>query len=126
MARKRIIWVGSSEKDFLAFPDDVQSDMEGALTYASLGGKAEHVKPLKGFSGASVLEILEDDSSGTYRCIYTVKYPTRIYVLHAFKKKSHKGISTPKEHIDMVERRLKRAAELEVEFLKQEKKGKGS
>ena len=100
--------------------------MEDALIYASLGGKAEHVKPLKGFSGASVLEIPEDDSSGTYRCMYTVKYPTRIYVLHAFKKKSRKGISTPKEHMDMVKRRLKRAAELEAEFLKQEKKGKGS
>ncbi len=126
MARKQIIWIGSSEKDFLAFPDDVQSDMDDALTFARLGGKAEHVKPLKGFSGASVLEIPEDDSSGTYRCIYTVKYPTRIYVLHAFKKKSRKGISTPKEHMDMVKRRLKRAAELELEFLKQEKKGKGS
>lgn len=126
MARKHIIWVGSSEQDFLGFPGDVQDNMDGALTFASLGGKAEHVKPLKGFSGASVLEISESDSHGTYRCIYTVKYRTRIYVLHSFKKKSHKGITTPKEHMDMVKRRLKRAAELEAEFLKHEKKGKES
>ena len=99
--------------------------MEGALTFARLGGKAEHAKPLKGFAGASVLEISESDSNGTYRCIYTVKYRTRIYVLHAFQKKSHKGIATPKEHIDMIKRRLKRAAEIEAEFLEQEKKKKG-
>ena len=126
MARKQIVWVDSSQKDFLEFPSDVQYNMDGVLTFASLGGKAENVKPLKGFSGASVLEISESDSHGTFRCIYTVKYTTRIYVLHAFQKKSHKGISTPKEHIDMVKRRLKRAAEREAEFLKQEKGGKGS
>ena len=118
VARKQIIWVDSSEKDFLAFPGDVQDNMDGALTFASLGGKAENVKPLKGFSGASVLEISESDSHGTFRCIYTVKYQTRIYVLHAFQKKS----STPKGHIDMVKRRLKRAAEREAEYLKQERK----
>ena len=86
MARKQLIWVGSSEKDFLAFPDDVQSDMEDALTFARLGGKAEHVKPLKGFSGASVLEISESNSSGTYRCIYTVKFRTAIYVFTCISK----------------------------------------
>lgn len=126
MARKHIVWVGSSEKDFLKFPDDVRSDIEDALIYASLGGKAEHVKPLKGFSGASVLEVIEDDQSGTYRCVYTVRFQSAIYVLHAFQKKSRKGISTPKEHIDMVERRLKRAAEIEAEFLMQRKKGERS
>lgn len=126
MARKHIVWVGSSEKDFLKFPDDVRSDIEDALIYASLGEKAEHVKPLKGFSGASVLEVIEDDQSGTYRCVYTVRFQSAIYVLHAFQKKSRKGISTPKEHIDMVERRLKRAAEIEAEFLMQRKKGERS
>jgi phage-related protein len=73
-----------------------------------------------------VLEIVESDRSGTYRCVYTVKFQTGIYVLHAFQKKSHKGIATSKQDIDMIKRRLKRAAELDAELRKQEKKGKGS
>jgi phage-related protein len=124
VVRKPIFWVDSAEKDFSAFPEKVHENMESALAFARLGGKAEHAKPLKGFPGASVLEISESDSHGTYRCIYTVKFRTRIYVLHAFQKKSHKGITTPKEHIDMIKRRLKRAAEIEAEILQHEKKGK--
>ena len=125
MAR-RLFWVDSSEKDLLAFPEEVYENIKGALYFALAGGKAQHVKPLKGFSGASVLEIVESDPSGTYRCVYTVKFQTGIYVLHAFQKKSHKGIATSKQDIDMIKRRLKRATELDAEVRKQEKKGKGS
>jgi phage-related protein len=99
--------------------------MGRALLYAQEGVKSAKAKPLQGFSGASVLEIVESDPSGTYRCMYTVKFQTGIYVLHAFQKKSRKGIATPKEHIDMVGRRLKRAAEIDAEITEQEKKRKG-
>jgi phage-related protein len=99
--------------------------MGRALRYAQEGGKAIHAKPLQGFSGASVLEIVESDPNGTYRCMYTVKFPRGIYVLHAFQKKSRKGIATPKEHIDMVKRRLKQATEIDTEMSTQEKKEKG-
>ena len=122
---RRLIWVESSQKDFLMFPREVQRCMGYALRYAQEGEKAAKAKPLQGFSGASVLEIVEIDLGGTYRCIYTVQFQTGIYVLHAFQKKSHKGIATPKEHIDMVKRRLKRAAEINTEIIEQEKKGKG-
>ena len=100
--------------------------MLGALRFAQKGGKGAHTKPLQGFSGTSVLEIVASDSSGTYRCMYTVKFQTGIYVLHAFQKKSRKGIATPKEHIDMVKRRLKQAVEMDAEITEQEKKEKGS
>lgn len=122
MARK-LIWVGSSQKDFSAFPEKVKNDMITALGFAQEGLKAEHVKPLKGFSGASILEIVESDPSGTYRGVYTVRFQTGIYVLHAFQKKSRKGIATPQEHIDMIKRRLKIAAEWDAETIAQEKKG---
>jgi len=120
---RKLIWVGSSEKDFLAFPGKVQDDMKTALILAQEGIKAEHAKPLKGFSGANVLEIVESDSSGTFRCVYTVRFQTGIYVLHAFQKKSRKGIATPQEHIDMIKRRLKIAIELNDEAIAREKKG---
>ena len=122
MAR-RLIWVGSSQKDLSEFPEQVKDDILTSLGLAQEGLKAEHAKPLKGFSGASVLEIVENDPSGTYRCVYTVQFQTGIYILHVFQKKSRKGIATPQEHIDMVKRRLKIAAEWHAETIAREKKG---
>jgi phage-related protein len=69
-------------------------------------------KPLKGFGGAGVLELMEDDAGGTYRAVYTVRYTTAVYVLHVFQKKSKRGRATPQSDIDLVELRLKRAAAL--------------
>ena len=123
MAR-RLVWLGSSYKDFLEFPQEVKRDVLAALLLAKKGEKAVHAKPLLGFSGASVLEIVERDPSGTYRCIYTVKFPSAVYVLHAFQKKSHRGIATPKEDIEMIKRRLKLAGETDAEITKREKKGR--
>ena len=110
MARK-LIWVGSSLKDFSTFPLEVRDDMLAALDIAREGGKAASAKPLQGFSGASVLEIVEGDPSGTYRCMYTVKFRTGIYVLHAFQKKSKTGIKTPQSDIDLIRRRYNVAVE---------------
>ena len=83
-------------------------------------------KPLRGFGGAGVLEIVEDHSSGTYRAVYTVRFAGRIYVLHAFQKKSRSGIKTPKSEIDLVKARLRIAAELQEEWLRKQKGAKGS
>jgi len=117
---RRLIWVGSCQKDFLLFPEEVRNEISFALYLAQVGKKAENAKPLKGFSGASVLEIVKHDSSGTYRCVYVVKFETGVYALHAFQKKSRKGIATPKEHIEMIKRRLRLAADMDV----REKKGR--
>ena len=68
-----------------------------------------NAKPLRGFVGAGVLEIVENHDGNTYRAVYTVKFAGAVYALHAFQKKSKKGIQTPKSHLDLVRERLRRA-----------------
>lgn len=101
-------WVGSSKKDYQAFPAGVQDDMGYALGVAQLGGRHPHAKPWKG-EGPGVMEIVEDHRGDTYRAVYTVKFPGAVYVLHAFQKKSKTGIKTPMEDVKLVGERLKRA-----------------
>jgi phage-related protein len=106
---KPLEWVGSSLEDLKDFPEDVQGEIGYALYLAQIGDKHPDTKPLKGFKGASVLEIVEDFDRDTYRAIYTVKLPKAVYVLHVFQKKSKHGIATPKQDIDLIEARLERA-----------------
>ena len=82
-----------------------------ALYQAQLGLKAVSAKPLRGFGGAGVLEIVEDHQTDTYRAVYTVKFSEFVYVLHAFQKKSRKGSATPKSEIDLIKKRLNAAQE---------------
>ncbi len=103
-------WIGSSKKDFLAFPGPVIDRMGYALGVAQLGGKHPHAKPWKG-EGGGVFELVEDYSGDTYRAIYTVRFAGAIYVLHAFQKKSAKGIATAKADIAMIKARLRLAHE---------------
>jgi len=88
---KPVIWIGSSHEDWKTFPDDVQDVMGYALHLAQCGEKSLNSKPLTGFKGASVLEIMDDYQGDTYRAVYTVKFQEVVYVLHAFQKKSKKG-----------------------------------
>ncbi|MDQ3255420.1 MAG: type II toxin-antitoxin system RelE/ParE family toxin, partial [Acidobacteriota bacterium] len=92
-------------------PAEVRSVLGFALFQAQLGRKPASAKPLSGFGGAGVLEIVVDFQTDTYRAVYTVKFNDRIYVLHAFQKKSKRGISTPKAEIDLIKSRLKLAEE---------------
>lgn len=69
-----LLWVGSSKKDLAAMPDDVQDIFGYALHLAQLGYKHSQAKPLKGFRGAGVLEVVEDHHGDTYRAVYTVRY----------------------------------------------------
>mgnify|MGYP001803149090 FL=1 len=108
---KPVEWIGSSLNDLKEFPEEVQQVVGYALYLAQCGEKHENAKPLKGFKGAGMLEIVEDFDSNTYRAIYTVKLADVIYVLHAFQKKSKRGISTPKQDIELIEARFKRAKE---------------
>ena len=101
-------WVGSSKKDFRVFPPEVVSAMGYALSAAQLGGKHPHAKPWKG-EGGGVFEVVEDFSGDTYRAVYTVRFAEVIYVLHAFQKKSAKGIETAKTDVAMIKARLKLA-----------------
>lgn len=106
---KPIIYLGSVRRDILEFPEDVQHDIFYALEEAVDGTMGTHVKPLKGFKGASVLEIVESFDGNAYRAVYTVRFKNAIYVLHAFMKKSKSGIATPRNEIEMIERRLRLA-----------------
>jgi phage-related protein len=109
---KPLVWVRSSKDDLKKFPRTAQSHLGFALKVAQSGGKHPDAKPMKGFGGASVIEIVEDYDGDTYRAVYTVKFSEAIYVLHAFQKKSKSGIATPKHDLDLIEEKLRRAREL--------------
>lgn len=92
-----------------ALPTGVRRTFGLALYAAQAGVTPPIAKPLKGFGGAGVLELLEDDRSGTYRAVYTVRFATAVYVLHVFQKKSKHGIATPRRDLDLIEERLRTA-----------------
>ncbi|MDA0205234.1 MAG: type II toxin-antitoxin system RelE/ParE family toxin [Acidobacteria bacterium] len=102
-------WVGSSLRDLKTFPRAVQRDIGQAIFAAQCGEDYPPIKALKGFKGASVLEIVAPFDADTYRAVYTVRFGAAIYVLHAFKKKSMKGSKTPKKEIDLIKIRLELA-----------------
>jgi phage-related protein len=108
---KPVRWIGSSREDVRHFPEPVRLRVGGALWDAQLGRKALWVKPLRGFGGAGVLEVVDDYDEDTYRAVYTVRFSGVVYVLHAFQKKSTGGIATPRHVIALIEQRLRRARE---------------
>lgn len=114
MALKRLFWIASSKKDLLSLPAEVQDDFGYSLYLAQLGKKPDEAKPLLGFGGAGVLELVDNHDGDTYRAVYTVRFQEAIFVLHCFQKKSKSGISTPQQDIDLIKTRLK-AAEKEYE-----------
>ena len=93
---------------FLGFPEPVKDEMGNALGLAQFGGKHPSAKPWKG-QGPGVFELIENHDGNTYRAVYTVRFEEVAYVLHAFQKKSPRGVRTARGDIDLVERRLKAA-----------------
>jgi phage-related protein len=114
-AERPLIWMGSSRRDLRSFPRQVRRDIGHALYAAQQGETDPAAKPLKGFSGRSVLEIIADYHGDTWRAVYTVRFPEAVYVLHAFQKKSKKGIGTPKQDMDLLHQRLGEAERLHRE-----------
>ena len=110
-ALRTLDFIGSSREDLREFPDEVKQDVGYALFEAQQGQKSEAAKPLKGFGGAGVLEIIERFDGDTYRAVYTVKFREVVYVLHCFQKKSKGGMKTPQQDIDLIQRRLRTAEE---------------
>lgn len=90
-------------------PKGVRMKVGDALYEAQDGEKADTAKPLKGFGGAGVLEVVADHDGEAYRAVYTVKFREAVYALHCFQKKSKRGVATPKSDLEMVERRLREA-----------------
>jgi len=110
--QKKLVWVGSTRKDMQSLPIAVKRAFGYSLFAAQLGETPPEAKPLKGFRGAGVLELVEDNRGNTYRAVYTVRFAEKIYVLHVFQKKSKHGISTPKQDIELIRTRLKQAEDL--------------
>ena len=113
MPPKPIVWMGTSRNELRSFPQQVRSDMGKALYAAQQGVTDPAAKPLKGFVGTQVMEIVDRHDTNTYRAVYTTQFEGRIYVLHVFQKKSTKGIATPHKDIELIRRRLIDAGRLQ-------------
>ena len=118
---KPVVWIGSTRADLSSFPEEVKDAVGFALYVAQQGGKHPNAKPLRGFGGAGILEIVEDQAGDTYRAVYTVRLAGRIYALHAFQKKSKAGVKTPKSEIDLIKSRLRRAEEEHARWIENQK-----
>ena len=107
---KPVEWVGSSRDDLRQFPEPVRQEAGHSLYLAQKGEKTLNAKPLVGFGGAKVLEVVMNEDGDAYRAVYTVKFAKAVYVLHAFQKKSRKGITTPRPDLQLIRIRLSAAA----------------
>jgi phage-related protein len=103
---KPVFWIGSSRRELRAMPQEVRRNFGKALYAAQRGETDPAAKPLKGFSGARVMEIVERFRTDAYRAVYTAQFADAVYVLHVFQKKSKRGRATPKHEIDLIRQRL--------------------
>ncbi len=114
---KPLAWIGSSREDVRSFPEEVKDAFGFALFIAQRGGRHRDTKPLKGFGGAGVMEIMSSQGGDAYRAVFTVRFAERVYVLHAFQKKSKRGIATPRREIEIVKARLRLAGQEHARWL---------
>jgi phage-related protein len=108
-ALKPVFWVASSRRDLRAMLQQVRYDFGKALYAAQQGETDPAAKPLKGFGGAHVMEIVERYRGDAYRAVYTAQFQDAVYVLHVFQKKSKSGIATPKPDMDLIRQRYAEA-----------------
>ena len=106
-----ISWIKAALREFEKFPDQVRTVCLTALTIAAEGGKADVAKPMQGL-GSGVFEIALPFRGDAFRVVYAVQLGQDVWVLHAFQKRSRKGIRTPKHEIDLIKDRLKRLREM--------------
>ncbi len=109
---KPVLWIGSSRRDLLDMPDAVRRSFGHALFEAQIGLTPGIAKVLRGFGSAGVLELIENDSGGTYRAVYAVRFADAVYVLHCFQKKSTLGIATSRRDSALIMERLREAEAL--------------
>ena len=106
-----LVWLGSSKKNLLSFPSEAQKLIGDELQLIQFGGMPKDAKALRGV-GSGVIEIALRYDSDAYRTVAAVQLGKKIYVLHAFKKKSRKGVATPQPDIDLIKQRYMEAREL--------------
>ena len=123
--RKPVVWVSSTRRDIQDLPAEVRRAFGNALDEAQQGKKHQDAKPLTGFGGASVLEVVDNYATDTYRAIYTVRFEEAIYVLHIFQKKSTQGRKTSRQDLELIRTRLQQAQALHEDFLRQKEEADG-
>jgi len=106
-----VVWLGNSKRNIMDFPEEVMKLIGDELQLIQFGGMPQSAKAFKGV-GSGVIEIALKYDKEAYRCVQAVKLGEKIYVLHAFQKKSKKGISTPKQDVDLIKSRYNEAKEL--------------
>jgi phage-related protein len=109
--RRPLVWLGTSLRNLRAFPDEAKKIIGDELQLIQFGGMPKDAKPFKGV-GSGVFEIALRHDAEAYRTVLAVQFGRNIYVLHAFQKKSKKGIATPKPDVDLIKQRYKEAREL--------------
>ena len=107
---RSVSWIKAAHKEFGKFPQGAQTIILRALTIAAEGSKADIAKPMKGL-GSGVIEIALAYRSDAYRTVYAVTMGEDIWVVHAFQKKSTRGIKTPKKEIDLIRSRISQLKE---------------
>ena len=111
---KLVVWLGDSLKQVRQFPTQVRQEIGGALFDVQQGSTPDRAKPFKGV-GSGIFEIVTRFDKETYRTVYAVQIGTKVYVLHAFQKKSPRGIKTAQQDIDLIKKRYRQAIEMENE-----------
>ncbi len=106
---KPLEWLGNTRRAVSGFPKSVRQVIGQALYAAQLGDKHQDAKPLRGFGGASVVEVISDYDGDTFRAVYTVRFRGVVYTLHAFQKKAKTGIKTPRKELNIIKQRLREA-----------------
>ena len=106
-----LVWMGTSLRNLRAFPDEAKKIIGDELQLIQFGGMPKDAKPFKGV-GSGVFEVALRHDGEAYRTVLAVQLGRNIYVLHAFQKKSKKGIATPKPDVDLIKQRYKEAREL--------------
>jgi len=115
LAMRDLYFVGDSRERLIEFPKPVKIQVGQALREAQKGGKARSAKPLTGID-SGVFEIVNDYDGEAYRAAYVVKLKKCVYLLHAFQKKSKQGIKIPKQDLDLIQQRLKKAKEMDAKL----------
>jgi phage-related protein len=110
-----LVWLGDSKRNIQRFPKGAQKLLGDELQLIQFGGMPKDAKPFKGV-GSGVLELALRYASDAYRVVTAVQLGTRIYVLHAFQKKSTRGIATPTHEVDLINKRYAEAQELAREY----------
>jgi phage-related protein len=106
-----LVWLGNSRRNLQAFPVEARKLIGDELQLIQFGGMPKDAKPFKGV-GSGVFEIALRHDAEAYRTVLAVQLGAKIYVLHAFQKKSKRGIATPKQDVDLIKQRYNEAKEL--------------